>query len=28
VIGSIEKDQITGKILLRIWPLKHISLVH
>ena len=27
VIGSIEKDQITGKILIRIWPLKQISFV-
>lgn len=27
VIGSIEKDQITGKILFRIWPLQHFSFV-
>lgn len=28
VIGCIEKDQIVGKLILRIWPLQKISLIH
>lgn len=27
VIGYIEKDQIVGKVVLRIWPLSHFSLI-
>lgn len=27
VIGCIEKDQIVGKVLLRIWPLNRLSLI-
>ncbi|MCD7919610.1 MAG: signal peptidase I [Clostridiales bacterium] len=26
-IGSIEEDQIVGKVILRIWPLNHLSLI-
>ncbi len=27
-IGCIETDQIVGKVVLRVWPLKRISLIH
>ena len=27
VIGCIEKDQIVGKVILRVWPLKRISFI-
>ena len=26
-IGSIEKDQILGKVVVRIWPLKEFELI-
>lgn len=28
VIGCVEKDQIIGKVFIKIWPIKKISIIH
>ena len=27
-VGNLKKDQITGKVFMRIWPMERIGIVH